>query len=277
MTKSKISSIVCFLSALLVAHLTQSSFVLGQQYDFFLSNRNLNEGAVNGDLSLTVSPGESISLYLYYSTNGPANSNISAGAFVDFQISNSSVANFTDSEAFDFDILFSSSMQDSGTNRWTDANGQNGLLCPGENSGDMIDEMCALSVFGPGIVEANNGSGQFLDAGYDPAADAFLFGRVDLTVTGDEGQSFFVFVSPGIGGIADGPNPVNPEFGFAFFDIASFLLGDINGDDSVDLLDVGPFVDLLTTGGFQPEADINEDGMVDLLDVTPFVQLLTGG
>ncbi len=59
-------------------------------------------------------------------------------------------------------------------------------------------------------------------------------------------------------------------------ELGEFLLGDVNCDGSVDLLDVGPFVELLTTGGFSPKADINSDGIVDLLDVTPFVDLLTG-
>ena len=55
------------------------------------------------------------------------------------------------------------------------------------------------------------------------------------------------------------------------------LIGDINLDGEINLLDVQPFVELLTTGGFQIEADINGDGFVDLLDVQPFVQLLTDG
>ena len=54
-------------------------------------------------------------------------------------------------------------------------------------------------------------------------------------------------------------------------------LGDINGDGVVSLLDVNPFVALLTGGGFQCEADVNEDGVVSLLDVNPFVALLSGG
>ncbi len=57
---------------------------------------------------------------------------------------------------------------------------------------------------------------------------------------------------------------------------SGFLLGDVNGDCEVNLLDVQPFVDLLAAGGFLPEADINGDGMVNLLDVDPFVTLLTG-
>lgn len=56
-----------------------------------------------------------------------------------------------------------------------------------------------------------------------------------------------------------------------------FSLGDLNQDGSVNLLDVGPFVDALTSGIFICEADLNEDGDVNLLDVEPFVQLLGGG
>lgn len=53
------------------------------------------------------------------------------------------------------------------------------------------------------------------------------------------------------------------------------LLGDINLDGLVNLLDVAPFVDLISTGVFQAEADLNGDGIVNLLDVGPFVDLLS--
>ena len=55
------------------------------------------------------------------------------------------------------------------------------------------------------------------------------------------------------------------------------LIGDVNCDGEINLLDVSPFVDLLLTGGFSTKADITGDGNVDLLDVAPFVDLLTGG
>ena len=55
----------------------------------------------------------------------------------------------------------------------------------------------------------------------------------------------------------------------------AFIVGDVNGDGEVSLLDVAPFVNLITVNGFQIEADINGDGSVDLLDVAPFVDLLT--
>ena len=55
-----------------------------------------------------------------------------------------------------------------------------------------------------------------------------------------------------------------------------FLLGDVNLDGVVNLLDVAPFVDLISNGGFLDQADINGDGVVNLLDVGPFVELLSG-
>ncbi len=57
----------------------------------------------------------------------------------------------------------------------------------------------------------------------------------------------------------------------------SVLLGDVNLDGVVNLLDVAPFVTAITSGTFIPQADINDDGVVNLLDVAPFVELLTGG
>ena len=56
-----------------------------------------------------------------------------------------------------------------------------------------------------------------------------------------------------------------------------FFLGDVNRDGAVDLLDVAPFVELLSSGTFTIEADINQDGSVNLLDVAPFTELLSGG
>ncbi len=58
--------------------------------------------------------------------------------------------------------------------------------------------------------------------------------------------------------------------------IDAFAIGDINRDGSVDLLDIAPFVALLTQGVYQIEGDINMDGAVNLQDVALFVDLLTG-
>lgn len=57
--------------------------------------------------------------------------------------------------------------------------------------------------------------------------------------------------------------------------ITEAILGDLNGDEMVSLLDVGPFVSLLSANSYQPEADLNADGVVNLLDVAPFVKALS--
>ena len=56
-----------------------------------------------------------------------------------------------------------------------------------------------------------------------------------------------------------------------------FVLGDTNGDGMVSFLDIGPFVGILTSSGFEAEADIDGNLVVDFLDIGPFVDLLTGG
>ena len=55
------------------------------------------------------------------------------------------------------------------------------------------------------------------------------------------------------------------------------LLGDVNCDGTVNLLDVQPFVDLVSSGVFDEKADTNQDGFVNLLDVQSFIALLVSG
>lgn len=59
-------------------------------------------------------------------------------------------------------------------------------------------------------------------------------------------------------------------------DSCSFLLGDVNLDAVVNLLDIQPFVALLSSGKYLDEGDINRDGVISLLDVNPFVELISG-
>ena len=72
--------------------------------------------------------------------------------------------------------------------------------------------------------------------------------------------------------------PVNGNNGSAYMLVSpeASLLGDVNLDGAVNLLDVVPFINLLSTSDYQEEADINRDGAVNLLDVAPFIDLLAG-
>ena len=54
------------------------------------------------------------------------------------------------------------------------------------------------------------------------------------------------------------------------------LLGDVNLDETVNFLDISPFISVLSSGGNQAEADCNEDGGVNFLDIAPFITILSG-
>ena len=58
--------------------------------------------------------------------------------------------------------------------------------------------------------------------------------------------------------------------------VPDVVVGDVNGDGRIDLLDINPFVEAISSSGFIDEADINRDGVVNLLDVNPMITLLGG-
>ena len=116
-----------------------------------------------------------------------------------------------------------------------------------------------------------------------------IFGGIGFDA--NVGDARMIISSPGVSGEFendDNLTAVSLSNGFVFdviYDATSvsievvdkFLLGDVNQDEALNLLDVQPFVELLVSGNFQLEGDVNGDGVVDLLDVGPFVNLLTGG
>lgn len=52
------------------------------------------------------------------------------------------------------------------------------------------------------------------------------------------------------------------------------LLGDVNLDEVVNFSDIPAFIQVLTSGHFQPEADIDGSGKVNYLDVKPFIEII---
>ena len=56
---------------------------------------------------------------------------------------------------------------------------------------------------------------------------------------------------------------------------APIMLGDVDLSGRVDFLDIGPFIALLSSGGFQEEADIDGSDVVDFLDIGPFIAILS--
>ena len=113
------------------------------------------------------------------------------------------------------------------------------------DSGDQLGVMIFTSTEFSQAEGSNNGGGRLLY-------------RANDGVNGPSGARDFRF---SILGVADG----------------GLLVGDVNCDGEINLLDVVPFVSLITSGVFDPKGDINGDEEVNLLDVEPFVELLTGG
>ena len=114
----------------------------------------------------------------------------------------------------------------------------------------------------------------FLTLATDDSPDWFG-GSVELEITsGLVGQVFQV----GFLCTATDFNPSGVIYdNIGLLEAPECLVGDINGDGNIDLLDVMPFVDAIANGEVSCEADINGDGAVDLLDVQPFIDLLAGG
>ena len=146
------------------------------QGDFFFS---FDQGGPNIDQSRNFNVGDSGSLWVYWSTNGPADSDLEVGAFIDVFSTNSGVIEFTAAETFDYDLLVGG--EPSGDTR---LNGE-GLGPANEVTPDFVDELVAFTVTGNGILERNNGSGNILDAGYSASNDGFEWGRIDFTVIGE--------------------------------------------------------------------------------------------
>lgn len=59
--------------------------------------------------------------------------------------------------------------------------------------------------------------------------------------------------------------------------IDAYILGDVNRDGNINLLDIDPFIERIGTGTYQVEADCNQDGTINLLDIDPFIAILGGG
>ena len=70
----------------------------------------------------------------------------------------------------------------------------------------------------------------------------------------------------------------NRQYAINLFQFAAspvVATGDLNRDNAVNLLDVGPFVLAVSNGTYLEPADVNCDRVVNLLDIEPFVALLS--
>ena len=104
---------------------------------------------------------------------------------------------------------------------------------------------------------------------------------IDLMIEQDSMWSFF---ATWVDFIANENDPAHVQATYTHPNVITLeskpsdvLLGDVNCDGAINLLDVGPFIDLVSTNEYSDKADMNQDGSVNLLDVTPFIDVLSGG
>ena len=124
-------------------------------------------------------------------------------------------------------------------------------------------------------VDPNTGAGSLIGPHGYGSLPAMDFDGESLVGVNSQGDVIELDRDTGAGSLISNTMPKISAAGITYF--GGILFGDVNCDGAVDLLDVAPFIDTLTTDPFNAKADINQDGVVDLLDVQPFVDLLTGG
>jgi len=239
--------------------------------DFFWSTSNLNEGAVNGPLDLSMEPGESATLYLYYSINGPSNSEIMAGYSVNVATSQNGIIAFTQAETFNHSLA-------SNLNRWDfpesvlyDQAGAS--VAPAKSvESDLIVGLTAMGLINSrGFTEESPP----FDTGYAPTAQAFLCGRIQIEAIAS--GSIELAAGPNDLGIANDYNRLQSVFARASILVPApdYPVGDVNLSGNVTFADIAPFIAVLSSNGYQTEADIDQNGDVNFRDIDDFIVLLS--
>ena len=244
--------------------------------DFFWSASSLDTAASNAPFFHELFVGDTETFYVYYSINGSAGE-VNIGAALNVATSNSGIIQFTNAGTYNFNIEVVGNPV--GT-RWTvpDLDIEDGMAFGSAESieDELIVGMAALTTspgsFGDGMV-ADSITAPFADIGYNPDAGegAFLFGMIEFTAVA--GGDVTLMAGPNVLGVGNQYELLDVSIAAAQIHVV--LPGDVNLDNSVNLLDVAPFVELLQQGGYQAEADCNHDGVFNLLDVALFIEKLS--
>lgn len=200
------------LSALLTSCLLLPADAMGQS-DLFFSAGSVGSGlVVNRDLDLIVTQGDTVSIYAFWSTNGPAESDLDIGGGLDLDTSQNGIIAFNSASTSDFDIVFTSTPDVSPFTRW-DSSNEFSFVGPAQSvNPNSIVGLDAFTLPGVGIRQFNDGSGPLLDTGYDADGDAFLFGEFEFTAL--EVGTVDIFASRGtIGFAGGGGQALVPTFG----------------------------------------------------------------
>ena len=68
--------------------------------------------------------------------------------------------------------------------------------------------------------------------------------------------------------------PSHPNAGWHVFNTLELSLGDINGDNSINIQDIVLVVNLVLAGGYNNLVDLNFDSTVDILDIIQIINYI---
>ena len=136
-----------------------------------------------------------------------------------------------------------------------------------DNDGDIDMAVCDVDVDIPGCSRRfallrNDGNGNLSDPNNNQTLPWNVSGSMDcvwIDINRDGLQDLFIATCDDY---------------HMFVNNAKTPICDVNVDGVVNLLDVDPFIALISSGEYQLQADTNEDGVVNLLDVAPFIECL---
>lgn len=247
--------------------LSLCSHVSAQQpFDFFWSTKDLGSGnIVNDDLVVNMLEGETQTLNFFYTTDGPAQSELGVGGGLDIETSNSGVIEFNSGETFDFDIVTEvfGRLVPIGE-RWASSDGS-GFVGPADVFSDLIDRFDFFTVSGSGISTQNTGP-DFFDNGYDADANAFFIGTITFTALNNGTVEITTSVDDLTSLTNDGFVPLLTEFAVVTINVVEPFVVDgdtltITGTDSDDVIDVsaaGGVVTVLLNGQMEQFMGIDE-------------------
>tara|TARA_Y100000766_G_C18812066_1_gene558520 strand:- start:569 stop:1138 length:570 start_codon:yes stop_codon:yes gene_type:complete len=76
-----------------------------------------------------------------------------------------------------------------------------------------------------------------------------------------------------VGGGHDWPTYSSQEI-WSFFSLYIFDLGDMNSDNTINILDVIQIVNLILSNQYEQNGDLNEDGVINVLDAIQLVNII---
>ena len=71
-----------------------------------------------------------------------------------------------------------------------------------------------------------------------------------------------------------GDTASHPNGGWHTFNTLEFILGDVNGDNSINIQDIVLVINLILTSEYNALADLNSDSTIDILDVVLTVNII---